>query len=138
MTDARGLPLAIKLTAGQCHEAPLFVDVMNAVRVQKARGRPKQRPEAVVADKAYSTPSIRHWLRRHGVRAVIPRRRDQLQRLQCRPHFDRAAYRSRNAVERSVGWLKEPRRIGTRHEKLALHYEGMLALAVIERYLRVL
>jgi hypothetical protein len=34
--------------------------------------------------------------------------------------------------------LKECRSIGTRYEKLALHYLGLVKLAIIERYLRLL
>ena len=41
-------------------------------------------------------------------------------------------------VEQCIGWLKECRRIGTRYEKLAVHYLGMLQLAMIRRYLRLL
>ena len=36
--------------------------------------------------------------------------------------FDPVAYRCRNAVERSVGRLKELRRIATRYDKLARNY----------------
>ncbi|MCH8252944.1 MAG: transposase, partial [Planctomycetes bacterium] len=36
------------------------------------------------------------------------------------------------------GWLKESRRIGTRFEKLAVNFHGMLQLAMIRRYLRIL
>ncbi len=37
-----------------------------------------------------------------------------------------------------VGWLKECRTVATRYEKLALNYLGLLKLAFIERYLRLL
>ena len=52
--------------------------------------------------------------------------------------FDKEAYRGRAVVEQCVGWLKEYRRIGTRFEKLAVNYHGMLQLAMIRRYLRLL
>ena len=41
-------------------------------------------------------------------------------------------------MERCVGWLKENRRVGTRFEKLAIHFLGMVHLAIIRRYLRLL
>ena len=34
--------------------------------------------------------------------------------------FDKKSYRRRNIVERVVGWYKEYRALGTRHEKLAV------------------
>ena len=44
----------------------------------------------------------------------------------------------RSVVEQCVGWLKEFRRIGTRFEKLAVNFHGMLQLAMIRRYLKLL
>ncbi len=52
--------------------------------------------------------------------------------------FDRETCRRRSVVEQSVGWLREARRIGTRFEKYAANFLGMLKLAFIQRYLRVL
>jgi transposase len=43
---------------------------------------------------------------------VIPTRSDQRRRAS----FDRAAYRGRNRVERSVGRLKQFRRVATRYD----------------------
>ncbi|MBI4082639.1 MAG: transposase [Candidatus Lambdaproteobacteria bacterium] len=72
----------------------------------------------------------------HRIEAVIPQRTDQRARHRGRPlKFDREAYRQRNVVERSIGWLKENRRVATRYEKLATNYLGMLKLAIIRRYL---
>lgn len=77
-------------------------------------------------------------LRAHGIQAVIPQREDQRARQRGFPtDFDRKAYRRRSIIERCVGWLKECRRIGTRFEKLAVHFLGMLKLAIIQRYLRL-
>ena len=52
--------------------------------------------------------------------------------------FDREAYRDRNIIERLIGWLKENRRIFSRFEKSAKNYLGMLKLAFIHRYLRLI
>jgi transposase len=41
-------------------------------------------------------------------------------------------------VECCIGWLKECRSVATRFEKLAVQYLGMVHLAMIERYLRLL
>jgi transposase len=75
----------------------------------------------------------------HGIGAVIPPRRSRGKRRRGRPlSYDRLRYRDRNVVERSLGWLKECRALATRFEKLALHYLGLVHLAIIERYLRIL
>jgi len=52
--------------------------------------------------------------------------------------FDGAACQGRCVAEQCVGWLKENRRIGTRFEKLAVTFHGMLQLAMIKRYLKLL
>jgi transposase len=105
-----------------------------------APGRPRRRPAALAGDKGYSYPGIRAWLRRYGVRAVIPERRDQVERRAHRPGrklaFDRAAYRRRHVIENCVGWLKEARGAATRFEKLAIHYLGVVKLDMIRNLLR--
>ncbi|MEL6615768.1 MAG: hypothetical protein AAFQ43_08525 [Bacteroidota bacterium] len=47
-------------------------------------------------------------------------------------------YREWNVVERLIGYLKEHRRIGTRHEELVVQYRAMVQVALIGRYLRAL
>jgi transposase len=75
----------------------------------------------------------------HSIGAVIPPRRSRGQRRRGRPlSYDRVRYRNRNVVERCLGWLKECRALATRFEKLAVHYHGLVHLAIIERYLRIL
>jgi transposase len=136
--DANRLPLAVVVTAGQRQECTQFEAVMDAVRVRRpGRGRPRRRPEAVAGDRGYSYPHIRRWLRRHGVRAVIPRRSDQ--RPDDRRHrLDRADYRRRAGVEQCVGWLKEHRAVGTRFDKLAVNFRATVQWAMIRSYLKVL
>jgi transposase len=107
---------------------------MTATRI----GR-RTRPGCVAGDKGYSYPRIRAWLRRHGVKAVIPQWSDQQAHHRGRPlKFDKEVYKKRSVIECCIGWLKESRRIGTRFEKLALNFLAMIKLAIIRRYLRVI
>jgi transposase len=141
VTDGHGLPLAVTLSAGQAHESRFVEPALNAVRIPQRVGRPKRRPERVAGDKGYSYPAIRAWLTAHHIRPVIPERKDQVeQRAHCpgrKPAFDRDAYRRRNVIERTVGWLKEARGLATRFEKLAVHYLAIVKLAILEKYLHV-
>jgi transposase len=73
-------------------------------------------------------------LARRGIRAVIPRRRDQRPDDGRHAPLDRTRYRERNRIERLVNRLKQYRRrlrlpVATRYEKRAPHYAAMLALA---------
>ena len=111
---------------------------MGAVRLPRRRGRPRTRPRQLLGDKAYSSPRIRRYCRRRGIRAVIPRRKDELHHKWPGrpPGFDKRAYRHRSAVEQAVGWLKECRSVGTRFDKLALNFLAMAKLACIRLILR--
>ena len=91
------------------------------------RGRPRVRPRRVAGDKGYSSPAVRRYLRRRGIGAVIPTKKNE----RPSPRFDRAAYRERSIVERAINRLKQYRRVATRYEKRAVNYLGMLTLATI-------
>jgi transposase len=136
--DGNGVPLHAEITAGQVHEAHAFEEVMEAVEIPQPQGRPRRRPDKLAADKAYRVRWILAWLRDHGIQPVIPRKSNERQRPGRPESFDRDAYRGRNVIERCVGWLKECRRIMSRFEKTALNFLGMIHMAMIERYLRIL
>ncbi|MFD5586618.1 IS5 family transposase [Streptomyces sp. NPDC127063] len=137
--DGRARPLALTVTAGQAGDAPAFATVMSRIRVPRTGpGRPRTRPLAVLADRAYSSRAIRSHLRRRGIRAVIPQPSGQIGhrlrrgRLGGRPpDFDSEAYKQRNTVERCISRLKQWRGLATRTDKLAIAYQAALHLAGI-------
>ena len=100
-------------------------------------GRPRTRPDVVLADKAYSSRAIRGHLRKRGIRAVIPVPTDRGHRLRRGsrgrrpPAFDRETYKQRNTVERCINRLKKWRGIATRYEKTATIYLAGLHIAGI-------
>jgi transposase len=115
------------LTPGARPEPTAVERLMERGAVKRRRGRPRVRPARVAGDKAYRSAKLRRYLRRRGIGAVIPRRRDE------RParRFDRAAYRERTRVERLINRLKPYRRIATRSEKRAANDAAMLTLGCI-------
>jgi transposase len=132
--DGRGRPLSVVLTAGQRHESKQLETVLDAIRVPRVgRGRPRKRPEHLLADKGYSYPGCRRLLRRRGIGHTIPERRDQRERREGRPGrkpgFDEALYAKRNVVERCVNRLKQWRGIATRYEKRAVNYRAAVVVA---------
>lgn len=137
MTDGTGRPLAVVVTPGPRQESTQFERVLGKVRIPTRRGRPRCRPVRLAGDKGYSVRRIRRWLRRHGVKDVIPRRKDQ-DPDDRRHRFDAAAYRRRAVVEQCVGWLKECRAVGTRFDKPAVNFTATVELAMVQRYLRKL
>jgi len=92
----------------------------------------------VTGDKGYDIPRIRRWLRKRGIKPVIPEKTKPHGRGPGRPpDFDKDTYRKRNVIERCVGWLKQARRIATRFEKLAVNFLAMLKVAMLQRYFRI-
>jgi transposase len=139
LCDRNGLVLSALLLAGQAPESPQFEALLESSAVKRASGRTRRRPRRVGADRAYHAQRIRHWLRAHGIGAVIPARRSRKKPESGRPvSSDRARYGERTVIERCISWLKECRSVATRYEKLAVHYLGMVHLAIIERYLKLL
>lgn len=50
-------PLSMLLTGGQCHDSPQFIRVLARIRVPRPDGgRPRTRPDRVLADKAVQLP----------------------------------------------------------------------------------
>lgn len=70
-------PLSFVVTPGQAVDSPRFIPVLEGVRVRGPVGRPRTRPGAVAADKAYSSRANRAYLRRRRIRSVIPEKVDQ-------------------------------------------------------------
>jgi transposase len=136
VVDGHGSPLGGAISTGQRHKSKFVEPVLRAVRLVRPGvrgGRPRSEPRPL-ADKGYSYRTVRRYLRRRGIRAVIPTRKDQ----RVGPYFDRITYRRRNIVERLVDRLKENRRLATRYEKLAVNFLAMVKIAMIRHCLRVL
>ena len=128
--EGGGKPLAFVVSGGERHESRYVEALLAAGHVRRAgRGRPRGRPTRLVGDRGYSYPTVRRLLARRGVRAVIPRRRDQRPGDGRHAPFDHCAYRERNRIERLVNRMKQFRRVATRYDKRAAHYLAMLTLA---------
>lgn len=139
LSDSNGVPLDAQLTPGQTHESTQVETVLEHVALPRASGRIRSRPRRLAADRAYDAKRIRKYLRARGIQPIIPPKRRTGRRKRGRPvSYDRVAYRRRSTLEQCAGWLKECRAVATRYEKLALNYLGMVKLAFIERYLRLL
>ena len=125
------------MTAGQVHESTRVESVV-ATFIASRKHRRRRKPRKLAGDKGYSVKRVREWLKARGIEAVIPHKDNEQARHDPAATFDKEAYRQRHVVEQCVGWLKEYRRIGTRFEKLAVNFHGMLQLAMIRRYLKLL
>lgn len=84
-------------------------------------------PALCAADTAYDSNGLRHFLLGRGTTPVIP---NNPTRKSPQP-FDARAYKARNIIERTIGRLKDWRRIHTRYDKLAANFASAVAIAAI-------
>jgi transposase len=144
LVDGRGRPLVVLVGQGQANDSPVFPDLLTHLRVARCGpGRPRTTPDAVLADKAYSSRGHRELLRSRGIKAVIPEPSDQIRNRKRRgsrggrpPALDAEAYRGRNVVERSFNNVKQWRGLATRYDKLAIVYRGAAVLRAITIWLK--
>jgi transposase len=134
VVEGNGLPLGFHLDRATTAEVWLADATLDTISVPRPRGRPRQRPERLVADRAYDSSAFRHALRRRGIRMCIPpkRRPVKWKAKRGRPVIARTAeYRCRYKVERSFAWLGNFRRLLIRWEHHCAVYAGFFAVAVM-------
>lgn len=132
------------ITGGQRNDGAMLAHVLAEIHVPRlGPGRPRTRPDALIADRAYTSGVTRVELRRRGIRAVIPEKSAQIRTRKRRgsrggrpPGFDADAYRDRNVVERSFALAKQWRGLATRYDKLAITYRAAVTISAILTWLR--
>jgi transposase len=142
--DGKGRPLSVLLTPGQSGDNPQLFNLLDAISVHDGEpGRPRKKPDMLIADKAYAHDSTRRRLRRRGIAHTIPERSDQIARRAAKgsrggrpPRFDKEIYRQRNVVERCFNRFKQWRDLATRYAKRAAIYRSSLLLIAAVIWLR--
>ncbi|MFI7292049.1 IS5 family transposase [Streptomyces anulatus] len=137
-------PLSLLITPGQWADCTQFEPVMDKIRVPRTGlGRPRRTPDSVSADKAYSNRKIRAYLRKRGIRHVIPKKKDHKAARLRRgsrggrpPGFDKARYKDRNTVERTINKLKQFRAVATLYDKRGYVFLGTITAAALLIWLR--
>jgi transposase len=96
-----------------------------------------------MADKAYSSAANRSYLRKRGIKAIIPVKEDQKKHRRARgraggrpPAFDAGYYKERNTAGRCFGKLKQFRAVATRYDKRDFMYQATVDVASIRIWLR--
>jgi len=97
---------------------------------RKGRGRPKKRPQRLIADKAYDSDPLRKRLKELKIDLIVPHRKN---RTKTKKQDGRKLrrYRKRWKVERTFSWLSNFRRLVVRYERLIEVYQGFFQLACL-------
>ncbi|WP_435810678.1 IS5 family transposase [Streptomyces mirabilis] len=122
IVDGQGIPLAVTLTGGHRNDVTQLLPLLDKIPAVAGRvGRPRRRPDALLADRGYDHDKYRRLLRQRGIRPVIAKR--------GQPHGSGLGI-CRYAVERTISWLHGFRRLRIRWERRDDIHEAFLGLAV--------
>src|SRR5215469_2007565 len=140
VVEGNGLPLGFHLDSANRAEVRLAQQTLDTIKVARPHGRPKQRPEKLVADRGYDSRAFRHALRRRGIQMCIPPKRrpkNWKAKRGCPVVARKDDYRLRYTVERSFAWLGNIRRLLIRWERLFSVYRSGFAFVVMLLMTRV-
>jgi transposase len=131
VVDGQGVPLGVHLDAASPAEVSLLEPTLATIAVPRAGpGRPRQKPERVIADKAYDSDPLRTRLKRRGIELIAPHRRNR-KKPKTQDGRKLRRYRRRWKVERTFAWLGNYRRLVVRWERHLKMYLAFFHLACL-------
>lgn len=137
--------MSVVVTGGQRNDGAMLTEVLADIRVPRlGPGRPRTTPDAVLADRAYTSGVNRRMLTARGIKTVIPQKKDEIAARKRKgrtggrpPGLDTEVYKRRNVIERSFAMAKQWRGLATRYDKLAITYRAAVVLAACITWSRV-
>jgi transposase len=129
LVDGRGTPLGVHLDAASPAEVKLAETTLETVKVGRlGPGRPRSRPERVIADKAYDSDPLRKRLDDRGIELIVPHRNNR-KRPPTQDGRPLRRYVRRWIVERTNAWIQNFRRLVVRYERSAEIFLGLVHMA---------
>jgi transposase len=120
VSDRRGIPLCVMLTAANVHDWTVFEELIDAIEpIKRPRGRPRKPPKKLHADKAYDDKKCKEALRKRSIKSRIARKGIE---------SSKKLGRHRWIVERTLAWLAKYRRLTIRYERRDDIHEAFLHL----------
>ncbi len=122
LVDRNGLPIELKLTAGQAHDGKSAEDMLDDVGTGTV----------LLADRGNDSDAIREKLEEQGAHANIRPLAHRVVKLKFSPK----AYKRRNLVKRFFNKLKHYRAVATRFCRHDANYLASVQLAALRIWLR--
>jgi hypothetical protein len=136
-TAGAGMPLSTRTTPAHGKERAQGLPLLDTLHIRPGnRGRPRKRLKVLARAKGYDAKTLRHRLRRRGIRPQIPKRVWKSHKPRGRPlQKDVPRYQ----VERTCAWFQRKyRRLVVRWERLAACFNAFLAMAMIHMWVHKL
>ena len=137
VVDGQGVPLGNQLCSASPAEVRLAEQTLATIRVGRRHrpGRPRQKPERLIVDKAYDSDPLRARLAQRGIELVCPHKRN---RVRPATQDGRALrrYRHRWIIERTIAWLGNFRRLVVRYDRSLKIYQAFFHIACFMIVLR--
>lgn len=117
----RGTPLVVITTGGNIPDVTQAINLIDAIpAVAGQPGRPRKRPDVVLADKGYDSAKVRTALTKRRIQHFIPKRGTKgiigLGKI-------------RWVVEQTIAHLHQFKRLATRWERTLIIHQGLTSLA---------
>lgn len=129
VVDGAGVPLGIHVASASPAEVTLIDATLDTIRVPRAGGgRPRQKPERLIADRAYDSDPARKRLLQRGITLIVPYRENRTNR-KYEDGRKLRRYRRRWVVERTFAWFGSFRRLLVRHERFTFMYRAFMYFA---------
>lgn len=130
LVSRTGVPLVIRTAGANASDHAQLLPVLMAFpRVGGKRGRPKELPDELYADRGYDSEAARLLLRWLGVEPHIAKRGE--------PHGSGLGT-VRWVVERTISWVKGLRRMRVRYDRLGVIRDAFATLAACVICFRIL
>lgn len=138
VVDGEGVPLATTVHSASPAEVTLIEETLNTIRVTRSGpGRPRSRPDRLIADKAYDSDPLRERLAKRGIELIAPHRCNR-RRPKTQDGRSLRRYKRRWKVERTFAWFQNFRRLVVRWERKSKLYLAFVHVACILLTLRAL
>ena len=121
LVDSRGLPLGVWLESASPAEVKLREATLQQLRVPCPKGRPRQKPKRIIADRGYDSGQLRQRVKRRDIDLIVPYRTSTMRR-RYEDGRKLRRYKRRWIVERTISWLGQFHRLLVRHKDLLSAY----------------